>query len=310
MKIDCAGEGLKIRGGGKEVYASAACMLAEFDEIPFAIQDALAEGARLIPGDAPRLEAEVLLAHVLGQPRAWLLARPEISLVPDQRTAFDSSVARLASGEPLAYITGHRGFFGLDFLVNPDVLVPRPETELLVEYALRSTQNVSRAADIGAGAGCIAVSLAASLPGSKIVATDISAAALAVAQANAVRHGVADQMEFFQGDLLEPLAGPVDLLCANLPYIDPDELTTLPVARHEPRRSLDGGARGLELIERLLADAPGHMNPGGVVLLEIGATQGEAATALARAAFPDAAIEIRKDLAALDRLLTIHLPRP
>lgn len=285
-------------------------MLAEFDEIPFTIGDALVEGARRIPGDSPQLEAQVLLAHVLGRPRAWLLAHAEISLTPDQQTAIDSAVARLASGEPMAYITGHREFFGLDFLVNPDVLVPRPETELLVDYALRSMHYAPRVADIGTGSGCIAVSLAVNLPQSQIVATDVSAAALAVAGANAMLHDVENQIEFCQGDLLEPLAGPVDLLCSNLPYIDSDELTALPVARHEPRRSLDGGAGGLELIERLLATAPNRVSPGGVVLLEIGATQSEAATALARAAFPDAAIKIRKDLASLDRLLTIHLPGP
>ncbi len=277
------------------------------------IGEALRASAGRIPGDTPRLEAEVLLAHVLDRSRGWLLAHPETHLAPGEQAEFERGQARLAEGEPLAYLTGRREFFGLDFLVNQHVLVPRPETELLVEHALaacsveREGWRAERVADVGTGSGCIAVALAVHVPGVEIVATDISAEALAVARRNAERHGVLERIDFRQGDLLQPLAEPVDLLCANLPYVDTDELAGLEVARHEPRLALDGGRGGLTCIERLLADAPRCVNPGGLILLEIGATQGEAAAALARAAFPEAKIKIHNDLASLPRLLIISI---
>jgi release factor glutamine methyltransferase len=285
-----------------------------------AIGAALAEAARRIPGDAPRLEAEVWLAHLLGRDRAWLLAHPEAPVPPAGLEAFWAGVARLAQGEPLAYLTGRREFFGLEFLVNPNVLVPRPETELLVETALaaaqrlyaahewRFTHSPLRIADIGSGSGCIVVALAVHLPTAVFLATDVSAQALAAAWQNAARHGVVERIDFRQGSLLEPLAAPVDILCANLPYIDTDELAGLAVARHEPALALDGGAGGLLWVRRLLAAAPRFVNPGGAALLEIGATQGAQARALAEAAFPGAAVSLRRDLAGLDRLLVIELP--
>lgn len=321
------GGGARGRGSGGEESAASADLIAEISEADVTIGDALKGRARRIPGQTPRLEAEVLLAHLLGQPRSRVLAHPEFRLKPDQLSAFDSALNRLTDGEPLAYITGHREFFGLDFLVTRDVLVPRPETELLVEYALvtsdewrvtgdgsrmthhssRFTHHVSRAADIGAGSGCIAVSLAVNLAQTSVTATDVSSGALAIARANADRHGVADRIDFRQGDLLDPLTGPVDLLCANLPYIDSAELSALAVSRHEPRLALDGGPGGTLLIERLLADAPRRVNPGGLLLLEIGATQAEAATRLARAFFPGATVEAHQDLACLPRLISVHL---
>jgi release factor glutamine methyltransferase len=291
---------------------------------------ALAHGARRIPGDAPRLEAEALLAHILGRPRGWLLAHPETRLSARECAEYEAALARLADGEPLAYLTGRREFFGLDFLVNPHVLVPRPETELLVETALsacgisspashalpngdfelRIPNGGLRVADIGTGCGCIAVTLAARLPGAQVIAADISPQALEVARQNAARHAVLERIEFRQGDLLGALAGPVDLLCANLPYIDRAELADLEVARHEPRLALDGGPGGLEVVRRLLAEASRFVNPGGLVLVEIGASQGAAAAALGRAAFPGAAVTVHKDLASLDRLLVIQPSTP
>jgi release factor glutamine methyltransferase len=289
-----------------------------------AVGPALAEAARRIPGDAPRLEAEALLAHLLGRPRAWLAAHPEQPLAAAQAAEYEALVARLAEGEPLAYLTGRREFFGLEFLVNSHVLVPRPETELLVEaalaacgiapyglrfahYALRPPRADPKIADIGTGSGCIVVSLAAHLPVGRFLATDISAQALETAWQNAARHGVSDFIDFRQGSLLEPLSTAVDILCANLPYIDSTELAGLAVARHEPALALDGGPGGLRLVRALLAAAPPFVNPGGLILLEIGATQGEAAAALARTAFPDAEIEVHSDLSDLPRLLVIRL---
>jgi release factor glutamine methyltransferase len=286
------------------------------------IGEALRSGASRLPGDAPRLDAEVWLAHVLGRPRAWLLTHSEAPLSEAQQAEFERGLERLAGGEPLAYLTGQREFFGLDFFVNPHVLVPRPETELLVEHALRVSKSrladnhfrlspsAFRLADVGTGSGCIAVSLAVHLPQAAFVATDLSPQALAVARRNAERHGVSDRIDFRQGDLLQPLAGPVDLLCANLPYIAADELAGLDVSRHEPPLALDGGRGGLTLVKRLLAEVPPCLKPGGILLLEVGATQGPAAAAQACAAFPDAAVSVHQDLAGLDRLLVVELSAP
>ncbi|MCC7359945.1 MAG: peptide chain release factor N(5)-glutamine methyltransferase [Anaerolineales bacterium] len=255
--------------------------------------------------DAPALTAQALLAAVLGLSRAQLLAHPERMLSAAEQAAFAPALARAAAGEPLAYILGRREFYGLDLEVTPAVLVPRPETERLVELAVARAPR--RALDVGTGSGCIAVALAVNAPGVSVMALDVSPAALAVAARNAQRHGVSDRITFAQSDLLAALP-PVpayDLLCANLPYIDTDELRALPVAAHEPRLALDGGPGGLRLIERLLAQAPPCLAPGAALLLEIGAGQGPRALALAQAAFPGANAAIVPDLAGLDRVLTI-----
>ncbi len=262
-----------------------------------------------------RREAELLLAHVAGRPREWVMAHPEAELTAEQRRQFESLAARAAAGTPLPYLLGHWEFFGLDFRITPDVLIPRPETELLVETALSlaqsskfKTQN-SKIVDVGTGSGIIAVTLAIKLPAAQIIATDLSAAALAVAKTNAEAHGVAARITFIQSDLLSsfsPHPSSFDLICANLPYIATAELEALAVARHEPRAALNGGPDGLRLIEPLLAAAPAHLNPGGALLIEIAASQGPAALALARRYFPEATCEVRADLAKKDRLLTIQ----
>jgi release factor glutamine methyltransferase len=254
--------------------------------------------------------ASALLGHVLGLTRAQVLARPEQVLTPEQAAAFEALVARAAQGEPLAYLTGRREFYGLEFEVDPNVLVPRPETELLVDHALAA--QPARVLDVGTGSGCIAVTLAVRLPLAAVTASDLSPAVLALAVRNAARHGVAQRIAFVQSDLLaafQPPASsfqPFDLIAANLPYIDTDELRALPVARFEPWPALDGGPGGLTLIARLLQQAPALLAPGGRLLLEIGASQGPAALALARAAFPAAAVSLQRDLAGLDRLLMIE----
>ena len=268
--------------------------------------------------DAPRLTAEALLAHVLGITRTQLLSRPERQLSAGTLAQFQSLVSRAAQGEPLGYLTGRREFYGLDFLVDSRVLVPRPETELLVDLALNLQSPVRRASnlqllDVGTGSGCIAIALALKLPAARVTAVDISPVALALARLNAERHGVSNRVTFIQGDLLAnlPPAGRLianyQLLIANLPYIPSDEFRRLPVARHEPALALDGGPDGLALIRRLLSDAPRLMDPRGRLLLEIGAAQGEAAAALARAAFPSAQVEIHQDLAGLDRIISVAM---
>ena len=255
------------------------------------------------------LEAQVLLAHALGRSRAWLLAHPETVLEPDVLFSLENQLAQLLAGVPLPYLTGQQEFFGLRFEVTPEVLIPRPETELLVETALAWLQahpQARRAADIGTGSGCIAVCLAAHTPDLCIFGVDCSRAALRVASRNLEHHGLAERTPLLQGHLTTALSGPLDLLCANLPYIPTGKLGDLPVARHEPRLALDGGPDGLRLVENLLVDAPRLLAPGGLVLLEIEAGQGRTAAQLARRCFPRGRVEVRQDLAGLDRLVQIE----
>ncbi len=272
-----------------------------------ALRSARARLAALDDGD---VTAAALLARVTGLTRTEVLARPETALKTDQSAALDGLVERAARGEPLAYLTGQREFYGLAFDVDRRVLVPRPETEKQVDLALAARPR--RVLEVGTGSGCIAVALAVHLPQAALTATDISPEALAVARHNAHRHGVAHRIQFVQSDLLAcmefgtPDLQPFDLIVANLPYIDPAELSALPVADFEPRLALDGGPGGLALIARLLSQAPAALASGGRLLLEIGATQGAAALALARRAFPAARARVERDLAGLDRVLVIE----
>jgi len=257
--------------------------------------------------DHARLTAEVLLVHVLGLSRAQMLARLERDLGEAERARFEALVRRAAAGEPLAYLTGQREFFGLDFEVTPDVLVPRPETELLVERALAMLGAGSvHVVDVGTGSGIIAVTVAARRPLAHVTALDVSPAALTVARRNAERLGVAERVRFRQQDLLDPAPEAADLICANLPYIPAADLATLDVSRHEPRLALDGGPDGLDLIRRLVAQAVTVLAAQGGVLLEIEARQGPAVETLCASAFPGASIEIVRDLAGLDRVVQVR----
>ncbi len=261
---------------------------------------------------AEPLDGPVLLAHVLGCDRALLLAHPEHSLTPEQQVAFRTLIARRAEGAPVAYLTGRRAFFDLELLVTPDVLIPRPETEHLVELALawaRERGGRLRLIDVGTGSGAIALALARHLPGAQVWAADLSFAALQVARLNAARHGLSERVHFLQADLLTACGGPTppfDLIVANLPYIPALTLADLPVARHEPLLALDGGPDGLTLIRRLMAQAPRVLATNGLLLLEIEATQGEQVTALAAQAFPGTLIQAHQDYAGLLRVLSVE----
>ncbi len=269
--------------------------------------------ARLKLGEAsehPGLEAQALLAHALRRQRAWVLAHPEFQLADEQRIELDALLARLCAGEPLPYLTGEQEFFGLAFHVTPDVLIPRPETEQLVERALaylKANPGRRKAVDVGTGSGCIAVSLAHHISDLHVLAADLSWRALRVAQANALRHAAAGRVHCLASDLLEALEGPFDLICANLPYIPSRALSGLPVGRYEPALALDGGEDGLRLIRRLLGQAAGRVAEGGLVLLEIEYRQGSEAARLARRAFPAARVTILQDLSGLDRICEISL---
>lgn len=255
------------------------------------------------------LETQVLAAHVLGQSRAWVLAHPEHPLLPTQIARLDALLEKLALGTPLPYLTGRQEFYGMEFDVTPDVLIPRPETELLVEHALAAAKNFPNgtwAADVGTGSGCIAVTLAKHAQNLRVLAVDRSRAALCVARRNAEKHGVADRIPFIQGSLLTAARGPFTLICANLPYIPASTLADLETAKHEPRMALDGGTDGLALIAALLADAPRTLVPGGVMLLEMQYDQGPAIQSLSEGILPDARISVLPDLAGLPRLVKIE----
>ena len=214
----------------------------------------------------------------------------------------------MLQGVPLPYILGHWDFFGRSFKITPDVLIPRPETELLVELALHSIVDQHQAVivDVGTGSGAIAVSLAAELPEANITALDYSLSALKVAQLNAKLH-TQYQIHFVQSDLLTPFRVQFDLICANLPYVPRERLNSLSVSRWEPRLALDGGESGLDVILKLLHQAQTRLAPGGKVLLEIESSLGENALTASRTVFPDAHTTCHKDLAGHDRVIEIHL---
>lgn len=244
-------------------------------------------------------EAEYLVRAAAGLPRPAFFANPEL---PDAAiAAIAASVARRQAREPAPYITGHREFWGLDFAVGPGVLVPRPETELLVEIAVAETRDLERAvvADIGTGSGCIAVAVATEVPGVMVVASDISPEALAVARHNARRHRA--RVSFLRGDLAAPI-GRADVVVANLPYIATDEIDALEpeVSRWEPRIALDGGGDGFDLIRRLVADCAQRLRPR-LLALEVG--YGMASTASAIATGQGAAVEVTNDLAGIERVV-------
>jgi release factor glutamine methyltransferase len=253
---------------------------------------------------SPRLDAQLVLAHVLDCPREFLIAHGETPLSRLDASAFDKLITLRTRGMPIAYILGRRPFFDRQFRVTSHVLIPRPETENLVEAVLewvkRCKAGRARIVDVGTGSGAIAVSLAAHLPGSLVIATDISAQAALIAHENGAD---LPNLHVLQADLLAPLRGPFDVIAANMPYIASAELDILDVARFEPLVALDGGPDGLALIRRLLEHAPSKLATPGLLLLEIGADQGEAVRQLVAGAFPDAAVEVLKDYGRLDRVV-------
>ncbi len=265
--------------------------------------------------DTPALDASVLLAHIVDKPRSWVMAHPELTITTDQQTQLDDSLARLENGEPFPYVLGTWEFFGLEFEITPDVLIPRPETELLVEKAivwLQQNPSNRNIADVGTGSGAIAVSLAVNIPDANILATDISPNALQVAKRNAEKFTATSRIAFIECDLLpgqssiENRQSKIDLLCSNLPYIPTDTLRNLPIYNREPTIALDGGSGGFTSIERLMQIAPAYLAPNALLLFEIEATLGNQAAELAKKYFPTARIKLHKDLAQRDRLLEVQ----
>lgn len=260
-----------------------------------------------------RLDAEVLLGHVLGLDRVALYVQFDRPLTADEVTAYRRAVARRGRREPVAQIIGSKEFFSLDFLVTRDVLTPRPETELLVEVGLRFLQERAAAGapqrilDVGTGSGVLAVTLAKHLPAAQVWATDVSSAALEVAAANARRHGVAERIRFAQGEWTAPaaVAAPFDLIVSNPPYIPGRDIEGLApeVREYEPRLALDGGADGLDAYRALLPEALQVAAPGGLVAVEVGDGQADAVERIGVAAGLRAA-KRWTDLAGRERVVT------
>ena len=256
------------------------------------------------------LDAQVILAHVLGVDRSWLFAHYDYELMPAEAQTFSELVARRTASEPVAYLIGKKEFYGLELTVDRRVLIPRPETEQLVDAVLdhiasRSDQQVTLA-DVGTGSGAIAVAVASNCPEATIFATEVSDDAIAVARQNVSRWDARHQITLLQGDLLRPLQHKVDIVAANLPYIRKDEYESLmrDVRDYEPQLALEAGPDGLDTIERLLRQIPDYLNPGGVIFLEIGHDQGGAMIELVERLIPEVTfVTVREDYHGQDRLL-------
>ncbi len=255
------------------------------------------------------LEGEILLRYVLGINRAQLFSQLEFTLDSEQEKALEKALERRLSGEPTAYITGHREFYGLDFIVDCRVLIPRPESELLVEKAieLAGKRKITTIADIGTGSGAIAVSLAVNLPGVIIYAVDISAPALDVAAKNCQKYKITDKVLLLQGDLLEPLMEPVDMIIANLPYVKTSDLKEQMTLGFEPSLALNGGEDGLDVIRTICNHAGEKLKPKGCLLMEIGQGQAECVTVLLNKMFPRALVKLNYDLSGIERIVSLCL---
>ncbi len=265
--------------------------------------------SQLATCESADLDAQVLLAYALDAERVYLLAHGDIELSGEQQRCFTELINRRAAGEPVAYIIGSKSFYDLELAVTPEVLIPRPETELLLEEALRlaALTPACHAADIGTGSGALAVTFAKHMPGSHVYATDISEKALQIARRNAKRHRV--PIEFLQGDLAQPLVErgiSVDLVMANLPYIATAELDGLAVSKYEPAIALDGGVDGLDCIRRILGQLPQLCREGAWVLLEIGADQADTVRRLVAETL-NVRCDVLQDYAGLDRIVRFQI---
>jgi release factor glutamine methyltransferase len=267
-------------------------------------------------GTSAQFDARIIAAHALDREQAWMIAHATDPIDAAARDALLALARRRAEGEPIAYVVGEAWFFGRAFTVTPEVLVPRPETEQLVEAALgelqarRHGKRQLRACDVGTGSGAIAVTLAAEDQDLDVVASDVSAAALALAAHNATRAGVAGRVRLVEGDLATPLVplGPFDLVAANLPYGPSGDVPAKPdPVAFAPRGAVDGGADGLVLYRRLIGALPALLAPGGCALFEAAPPTIDALATLAAAALPDAHVEIGEDYAGLERWICVAL---
>lgn len=254
------------------------------------------------------LDAQVLLAHILGRSKAWILAHPEFPLPIIAQNDYISALNRLCKGEPLPYVLGNWEFYGRQFKVDSRVLIPRPETEGLIEFGLNCIDRLDRPCtllDVGTGSGCIAITFTIERPDARVFAVDRSRAALTLAKENAYDHEVVEQIQWVQGDLLSAMHARFDLIVANLPYIPSTRLEHLSVGTHEPWEALDGGLQGLGLIKALIMQLPDRLAENGIALLEIDESHGNDVIAFVKELFPMADVTLEPDLAGLDRYITI-----
>ncbi len=290
--------------------------------------DDAVERLRATGSDSPRLDAELLLARAIGADRTAVLAHPDALVGDGPAAVFAADLERRLGGEPVAYIRGFKEFYGIALAVDRRVLIPRPETERLVELAEQEVadrllaaprgggSHAVRVVDVGTGSGAVAIALAVALRKRRmladveILATDVSPDAIAVARVNAVGHGVADRVRFVDADLLTPVVDrPYDVLVANLPYVPSAGVDRLPVgASFEPREALDGGADGLDVIRRLLERLPDVLAADGVALLEIGSDQADAVHAAVDAAIPGWSGVVELDLTGRPRVVRLAPP--
>jgi len=284
------------------------------------ISQAIAEGARRFHFsgiEQERRTAGVLLCHVMGIDRTHLLTKSEEQIDQTRYNAYLALVDRRIAGEPVQYLTGHQEFYGLDFIVTTDVLIPRPETEFLIERVIKLLKESGSTSplivDVGTGSGCIVVALAVNVPSARFIATDASPVALGVARANADRHGVGARIDFLEGDLLMPLTGrklegKVDILASNPPYIDQadHELIQREVLEWEPHQALFGGLDGIDFYRRLLADGLKYLKSGGHLVVEIGYGQLDPIDKLVEKS-PWKLMDVTRDLQGLPRTLTMTL---
>ena len=255
------------------------------------------------------LEAEVLLRHTLSLDRAEFFASLGQKLEDKARESFEKLISRRLTREPLAYITGHREFFSLDLEITPDVLIPRQETELLVEAVIeygKAHPDPITVADIGTGSGCIAIAIAVALPSATVLATDLSTRALNIAQRNCLKHRVETRVHLLEADLLNALDRPVDVVVCNPPYLTPTEIqASEEEVQHEPQIALLGGKKGIDILAKLFNDAHRYLKPGGLLCVEIDPRRANATRSLVQKGFAGCPYEIDRDLVGVERILKV-----
>jgi release factor glutamine methyltransferase len=275
------------------------------------LREAISVGAGRLEGEDAVRDAQLLLLHTLGLGRTVLFTDPERVLLAEEEAAYEAAIARRATGEPIQYITGQQEFYGLMLKVSPAVLIPRPETELLVEVLLKrfSKDGTVRVVDVGTGSGSIAVAIAHTLPMAEVTAVDLSEAALAVAKENAATHRVADRVRFLRSNLLEAVEGEAfDVVVSNPPYVPETERDSLhrQVRDHEPAMALFAGAEGMDVYRRLVPQAWTALKPRGLLAMEFGYGQRDALAALLRGWEE---VEFLNDLQGIPRVLLARRPR-
>ncbi len=279
------------------------------------VSEVLKQGRQALASisETPSLDTQLLLAYALKRKKEWVLAHPENHLSTSELSTFEEYLDRLVSGEALPYLLESWEFYGRSFHVTANVLIPRPETELLIENALgflRSHPEARLCADIGTGSGCIAISLALEIPDLHVIAVDVSPSAIEVARVNTRKHGVDDRVKLIVSDLLRPFDFRFGLICANLPYIPSERLRRLAVAEREPNLALDGGMDGLDVIRRLARDLPEWLVPGGRALLEVDSSHAHVLAGELTSMYSSVRTDVLKDLSGRDRVVMLDRTDP